>query len=344
MTTVVSGIFIYMITPQPITIKRKKQFLMYAFEEAERMRSSGRIGTSKNYMNSIRQLQKYLLTMSKKDVSFRRFSQKLLKDFEDWLRLHGVTRNTSASYLRCLHTIWNRAVAYGLATGNPFTGTYRGVARTRKRAIPMTDIRRIAEFDIREALQAKFTEEGRKAGGRRFDKQADRLLLVRDLFVFSFCARGIPFVDMAYLRKSDVRNGSFTYCRHKTGQKLTVQIAPQMQSILDRHPSSTIYLLPILDGGGDAQHTYQSYMSALVRYDKSLRQLGDMLGLPLTSYVSRHSWASTAQQQHMPMPYISQGLGHDSQRTTEIYLKEIDSAQIDQANRSLLNAVFGTVE
>ncbi len=320
----------------------KKSYLEFTFHEAERMKSLGRIGVSKNYANSARQLQKYLATIKKKDVSFRKLSAGLLKDFEDWLHQNGVCRNTSSAYLRCLHTVWNRAVANGLATGDPFQSTYRGVAKTRKRAISMADIRRLADLDVKEALRARFCEQGRKAEGRRFDKQVDRLLLVRDLFVFSFCARGIPFVDMAYLRKSDVRGGSFSYCRHKTGQRLTVHIEPQMQRILDRHPSKTIYLLPILNGGGDAQSTYHSYVSALASYDKSLRQLGDMLGLPITSYVSRHSWASSAQQQNMPMPYISQGLGHDNQRTTEIYLKEIDSAQIDEANRSLLTAVFGT--
>ena len=94
-------------------IRRKMKFLEFTFHEAERMKSLGRIGVSKNYANSARQLQKHLATIKKKDVSFRKLSAGLLKDFEDWLHQNGVCRNTSSAYLRCLHTVWNRAVANG---------------------------------------------------------------------------------------------------------------------------------------------------------------------------------------------------------------------------------------
>lgn len=65
-----------------------------------------------------------------------------------------------------------------------------------------------------------------------------------------------------------------------------------------------------------------------------------MMGLPLTSYVCRHSWATAARRQNIPLHVISQSMGHDNEKTTEIYLKSIEDGEIDQSNRSLLAAVF----
>lgn len=234
----------------------KMKFLEYAFAESERMRLQGRIGVSKNYANSARQLQKFLATQGKKDVSFSRLKNQLLRNFEDWLHQNDVCRNTSSAYMRCLHAIYNRAIEQGLAvvgcSGNPFTGTYRGIAKTRKRAVSMADIRRIANFDVRTKLADRYKAEERQAEGRRFDKLVQKFELCRDIFVFCFCARGMTFVDVAYLRKTNVAAGTISYCRRKTGQHLHVRMEPQMQQVLDRHPSPTAYLLPILRESADA--------------------------------------------------------------------------------------------
>ena len=318
----------------------KRKFLEYAFAEVERMKQLNRIGVAKNYANSARQLQKYLATQGWKDVTFHRLENHILHNFEDWLHQHSVSKNTSSAYMRSLHAIHKRAVNQGLSTGNPFAGTYRGIAKTRKRAISMTDIRRIYTFDVRTALSEKYRETSKKADGRRFDKQVEKLEFFRDIFVFCFCARGMTFVDLAYLRKTDIAGGIITYTRRKTGQQLHVRIEPLMQQIIDRHPSPSGYLFSILNDGTDTRRTYQIYSSALSLYNKTLKQLGEMMGLPLTSYVCRHSWATAARQQNIPLHIISQSMGHDNEKTTEIYLKSIEDYQIDQSNRSLLDIVF----
>ena len=115
-----------------------------------------------------------------------------------------------------------------------------------------------------------------------------------------------------------------------------------MQQIIDRNPSPSGYLFHILNDGTDAQRTYQMYSSALSLYNKTLKELGNMMRLPLTSYVCRHSWATAARQQNIPLHIISQSMGHDNEKTTEIYLKSIEDIRIDQSNRSLLDAVFTT--
>jgi len=325
---------------EKMTRTKKPRFLAYAYGEAEHMRQLNRHGVSKNYANSARQLQKYLTLSGRRDIPFHHLDNQLLHDFEHWLHQHDVSRNTSSAYMRCLHAIYQRAVEQGLAEGNPFSGIYRGIAKTRKRAIPMADISRISRFDIRAAFTQLRLADHKTTQGRRFDKLVAKFEFFRDLFVFSFCARGMSFVDLAYLRKTDVDAGVITYHRKKTGQQLHVCIEPLMQQILDRHPSSTSYLFAILDDAANEQRTYKTYLSALSLYNKTLKELGHMMNLPLTSYVSRHSWATAARQQNIPLHIISQSMGHDNEKTTEIYLKSIEDTQIDLTNRTLLQAVF----
>lgn len=319
-----------------------KTFLEYALSEAERMQQLNRLGIARNYTCAAHRLADYLQTIGKRDVSFRQLDQQLTHDFEDWLKKEHVSRNTSSAYLRCLHTIFMRAVAHGMATGDPFVGTYRGVAKTTKRAVAPDDIRRMARLDIETALTRSYQASGKKTSGIHFRQKVTKLTFARDIFLFCFCARGMTFVDVAYLRKSDIRDGIITYRRQKTGQRLMVKIEACMQAILDRYPSDGSHQFPILNDDADPKQAYKRYIAAMSYYNKALHELGQLLGLKLTSYVSRHSWATIAHQNDIPLSVISQAMGHDSEHTTEIYLKSLSSTRIDQANHHLLQSLFHT--
>ena len=60
------------------------------------------------------------------------------------------------------------------------------------------------------------------------------------------------------------------------------------------------------------------------------------LSIPLTLYVARHSWASIAKSKNIPISVISEGMGHDSEMTTQIYLASLDNAVVDRANAQIL--------
>lgn len=96
-----------------------------------------------------------------------------------------------------------------------------------------------------------------------------------------------------------------------------------MQSIIDKYPKDTRYLLPILTNDADDRQTYKKLSK---RINRHLRQVGEMaeLPIPLTLYVARHSWASIAKQKQIPISVISDALGHDSEKTTLIYLSTLD--------------------
>ena len=229
--------------------------------------------------------------------------------------------------MRILRAVYNKAVRQGLALQTfPFREVYTGVARTSKRAVDEETILKLQRIDLSDS---------------------PALALSRDMFVFSYCARGMAFVDMAYLKKENVDSGRITYCRHKTGQYLTLHIEPCMAAILERYgrvyPESP-YLFPILTDEQPDQ-AYRQYRTGLNYHNRKLKRLGKLLGepLPLSSYTPRHSWATAARNHDVPIAVISAGMGHSSERTTLIYLDSLDNAVIDNANEKILKGLNDTI-
>lgn len=158
----------------------------------------------------------------------------------------------------------------------------------------------------------------------------------RDMFMFSFYTRGMSFVDMAYLKKSDIKNGILTYRRRKTGQELTIKWEKCMADIVAKYPENkTGFLLPIIKEPGNERKQYDNALH-LVNYH--LKDLSERLKLqrPLTMYVARHSWASAAKAKNIPLSVISEGMGHDSEATTQIYLASLETSVVDKANKMIL--------
>ena len=201
------------------------------------------------------------------------------------------------------------------AGSNPFRRRLIKQVATRKRALPRETLRRIGGADL-SALHPKYA-------------------LARDLFMFSFYTRGMSFVDMIYLRKSDVRDGVLTYRRKKTGQTLSLRVEAPLQEIIDRYDSDSPYVLPVLT----ADDSYRAYRQQQRELNKFIRKIGELLGIsePLTFYVARHSWATLARDCGTPLTVISAGMGHTSERTTRVYLAQLDRSVIDKANRKIIN-------
>lgn len=146
----------------------------------------------------------------------------------------------------------------------------------------------------------------------------------------------MSFIDMAYLKKKDLQNGILSYRRRKTGQQLFIKWEKSMQEIIDKYPANeNSYLLPIIKT--DRNERLQ-YKNALRLVNNKLKEISVSTGLQskLTMYVSRHSWASIAKSQNIPLSVISAGMGHDSENTTRIYLASLDNSMIDKANELIL--------
>ena len=166
----------------------------------------------------------------------------------------------------------------------------------------------------------------------------------RDLFLLSFYLRGMAFVDMAFLKKSDLKCGLISYNRRKTHQNLNIEWIKPMQAIVDKHAAQTkdsLYLLPLLTGNETSPYT--AYRKVEHNTNYNLKKIGERIGLkiPLTTYVARHTWASIALHMNIPIATISEGMGHNSFKTTQIYLQSLDMATINEANERIIRQVLG---
>ncbi len=287
------------------------------------LRQNARIRTSETYYAAQRSFSKFLSSRpsaSAGDIMLDRITPELMEAYEAWQRSRGVAPNTISFYTRILRAVYNRAVELGITDDRmPFRRVYTGVDKTVKRALPIRAIKKIKTLDL---------------------TMIPRLDYARDMFLLSFYLRGMSFVDMAYLRKNDLRNGYVTYRRRKTGQQLVIKWTKEMQLILDKYPrNGSGYLLPIIKNGTTNERC--SYRNASYNINNSLKKIAEMTGveIPLTLYVARHSWASAAKAKGIPVGVISEGMGHDSEATTRIYLASLDTSVVDRANALILSSL-----
>lgn len=130
------------------------------------------------------------------------------------------------------------------------------------------------------------------------------------------------------------------YRRRKTGQQLTIAWTKEMQFILDKYPENlSDYMLPIIRHHSSNERS--TYRNAAYNINHNLKKIASMVEvtIPLTLYVARHSWASAAKAKGIPLSVISEGMGHDSEATTRIYLASLDTSVVDHANSIILKSL-----
>lgn len=282
-----------------------------------KLKQNGKIRTSETYTVTLNSFKKF---RQNEDIMLDCLDSETMEAYEAWLHLKGVVPNTISFYIRILRAVYNRAVdREAIADSHPFKHVYTGVGKTQKRALPLCSIKEIKTLDL------------------SLDPSMD---FARDMFLMSFYLRGMSFVDMAFLRKSDLSGGRVIYRRRKTGQQLRIGWTREMQSIVDKYPeNATDYLLPIIRRIGINERC--AYRNMGYNINHSLKKIGEMMGIgiPLTLYVARHSWASAAKAKGIPLSVISEGMGHDSEATTRIYLASLDTSVVDKANSIILSSL-----
>ena len=284
---------------------RFAEYIVKNLKENNRLKTASIFVTAKSSFERFRE---------GRDVLLEKMDNALMLEYESWLKHSGVMKNTISCYMRTLRSIYNQAIKRGLGIQkNPFTNIFTRNDKTIKRAVDENTIIQIRNLDLASHKE---------------------LALARDLFMFSFYLRGISFVDMANLRTVDLKNGYIIYTRSKTKQVLSVKMEVCMQEIISRYERETLpdYLLPI--------YTLQNQDSSsqLRNHNNRLKRISEMLGLEksLSSYVSRHSWATIALRKGISIEVISEGMGHENESTTRIYLASLGQSAVDTANAEII--------
>jgi len=305
--------------------KREKTLVQWNNECVEHKQQDGCYGMAEKYQSTCAKIMEYLSTISKFDLKLEKVDDEFVAGFIEFLKGEDITENTIHFYLRNFSAMYH--LQYKDYTDNPFKHVDMRSCPTCKRALDKQTMQRIKDFD----------SEGKES-----------LDFARDLFLFSFYTQGMPFVDIAYLKASDIEKGTIRYKRHKTDQPITVTLVPEAKEIIKRYSNinkvvdnkakdkkpKDYYIFGIINST-DSTTAYRQYRSGLATQNRRLKKIGEKLGLdqPLTTYIARHTWATLAQNNGVPTAVISRSLGHTSETTTRIYLGSMDTKILAKYNR-----------
>jgi len=277
-----------------------------------------RVRTKKAYATTLRSV----ISLTRQDMELGEvFNPTWLMQYQYHLTHKGLKRNTISFYMRMLRSIYNKAVDMGIYVNVPrlFLKTFTGLDATIKRSIPPGMIYTIARAKLTGTLEFS-----------------------RDMFMLCFYLQGMTFIDLAYLRKSDIQGNYIVYRRRKTNSQITVSIRDEAKKILNRYAHTmkdSQYVFPIIIDP-EKDETVQ-YQSALRAQNRNLKKLARELKLDVTlsTYVARHSWATMAYHNKVPAALISEAMGHKTELITRVYLASFEPERISQANDIVIKAL-----
>ena len=308
---------------EEVKAKTVEEFYLSIIED---LRQKGRIGNSYAYLNSYNTLRnfnkgkKLNYTFSHIDVSF-------CKKYEDWMRSKGNKDTTLSYQFRTLRATYNKAIEAKIVARekNPFIEYKLSHFNTKtiKRALSKNDILKIINADC--TGQSKLRQ------------------LTHDLFSFSYLCGGISFVDIANLTPQNIIEDRLIYQRQKTHGNINLLLSKEASTIIEKYSAyqqEADYLFPILHCKRHITPMQKSNRVHKIchQVNAELRIFAKELGISaeVTTYVARHSFATILKKSGVNIGIISQALGHQDIKTTQIYLSKFDNEQVDDAMKNLL--------
>ena len=308
---------------EEIKAKTVEEFYLSLIED---LKQKGRIGNSYAYLNSYNTLRnfnkgkKLNYTFSHIDVSF-------CKKFEDWMRSKGNKDTTLSYQFRTLRATYNKAIEAKIVARekNPFIEYKLSHFNTKtiKRALSKNDILKLINANCNG--QSKLRQ------------------LTHDLFSFSYLCGGISFVDIANLTRQNIVEDRLIYQRQKTHGNINLLLSKEASTIIAKYSTyqqEAEYLFPILHCKRHITPMQKSNRIHKIchQVNTELRTFAKELGIAaeVTTYVARHSFATILKKSGVNIGIISQALGHQDIKTTQIYLSKFDNEQVDDAMKNLL--------
>lgn len=306
---------------------QKVAVLKYFDKTIENLKKAGKIGNARIYADSKRALSKY---MNGKDLNFIDIDLSFLKKFEQHFKERGVTGNSISVYMRTLRSLYNLAISEKCAKIENYPFKEYKVSslfsETEKRALTKPQIMNIVNLKLPK--NSKLTD-------------------AKNIFLFSYYNRGINFIDIAYLKWSNLQSGRINYTRAKTGKKFNIAVSEASLKIIEYYKAKTgknstlnDFIFPILKA---EKHLSLSQKDNRIKkmnkmVNKDLKEIAELakIDFNLTTYVARHTYATVLKRSGVSTSIISEALGHDSEKTTQIYLDSFDNAVIDEADKLLV--------
>lgn len=212
-----------------------------------------------------------------------------------------MSANTIRQDLTRLTRAFTLAMEDGLITRNPCKGVKKPVARVRKKALTLEQLRQLRDLDIKNP------------GKRR----------ARDIFMLQFYLLGINLADL--YDAVALSGGRLEYIRRKTKVPYYVKVEPEAMRLIEAMKGTDKLVdLP-----------YKDVTSAVSSVTGNLQRLG--INGDLSTNWARHTWATLAAELEIPMETISHALGHQiGSPITAIYIA-YNQKKVDDANRKVID-------
>ncbi|MDR0661272.1 MAG: site-specific integrase [Prevotellaceae bacterium] len=283
------------------------------------LKQAGRAGYALSHQEVYNSLIKF---NSHLNIYFSDIDTVWLKRYETWLRGQGFSENTIGRRFRTLRAVYNVAIEEKCVKSEHYPFKNYKVSKlhqaTAKRAIGKADILRVIEYRSEDF----YTQ------------------LALDLFTFGYFMGGINFVDMAYLKHSNIIDGRLVYIRRKTHKLIRLPLQPKAVEIIERYQQiETLFLFPIFSAFHKTEQQQRNRVHKVItKVNERLKAIGKELKIQidLTTYVARHSYATVLKRSGVSTSIISESLGHSSEKVTQIYLDSFENSQIEEAMKNLL--------
>ena len=290
------------------------------------LKEKGQIGNSYAYLSSYDNLKNFNKGR-KLNYTFSHIDVIFCKKFEDWMRRKGNKDTTISYQFRTLRAAFNRAITAKIVSKekNPFSEFKLSHLNTKtmKRALSKADILKIMDADCHD--------------------KSELSQLAHDLFCFSYLCGGISLVDMANLTPENIIEGRLIYQRQKTHGSINLQLSDRALQIISKYSDyqkKANYFFPILHHKRHItpMQKHNRVRKYCLHINQELKQLAKELNITanVTTYVARHSFATILKKSGVNIGIISQALGHQDIKTTQIYLSKFDNEQVDEAMKNLL--------
>jgi len=304
-------------------VQNNKFESFFAFGEklVEEFRQQNRLGTARSYDFLLKRLRKF---NKGRDLKFNQLNYDFLKRLEHQHLSRGYSWNGLSNYMRTIRAIFNKAIRAGLIQreASPFLRYQIKQVPTAKRALPVRYIKSIMELEL---------------------EPDSNLFNYRNYFLLSFMLYGMNFTDMAHMKMENIIDDRLLYNRKKNGRAYDIKLAEPTLELLRPYmedKNKDEYILPIINRKRP-EGIFKDIEWARGRYNKGLKEIGELCGIEqrLTSYVSRHSFATQAMLNNIPLEAISAMMGHSRINTTQIYLKGLPASVLDEYNERLIEAI-----
>lgn len=305
-------------------MKKERKFNEFMSMTIKGLKDEKRYGTAHIYQSTYNAFSDFCKTPV---IYFSQINRATLKQFETHLRDKQLRWNTVSTYMRTLRATYNKAVEQRWTKHkiSLFDHVYTGVKSETKRALEVEEMNKL----LCGAPSKELPED---------------LLLCRAWTNLMFQLRGMPFVDLAFLHKSDLQGNTLSYRRQKTGTEMRVDVPPTAMELINKYRNKnphSPYLFPILNGNNQGEQLYIEYQRALRTYNYNLSRLARLCGVTskVSSYTVRHTWATLAKYCNFSEQLISEAFGHSSIKVTEGYMKSFKDEAIKKANDAIIRYV-----